>query len=284
MEGGAYERALEEARAEFARIPPGVIAVSAGVDYEPAGDAGGTFAVSYMDGLLRVEHPSGRVEEGGAEVTVAVTIVVLHYLSRSVGPLDLSDPVRFQGLPGAGAYTAAFHQHAETPLLQRFGEEGAQYLRALRALDAAPAEGAALAHGSEDLLPHLPLGLRLGLADGAMPADCVILFPKRAGFVYHVEDLAVAGELLSARVLQVAERLAQEPEGAAVAVLATVYDPLEAEMIVAKLRSAGIAATVRHDALSVVYGLTVDGCGRSEVLVRESDLPEARAALPDDEA
>lgn len=61
--------------------------------------------------------------------------------------------------------------------------------------------------------------------------------------------------------------------------LTTVFDPLEAEIIVAKLRSAGIEAWVRHEALSVVYGLTVDGCGQQDILVRPSDLDVARAAL-----
>lgn len=61
--------------------------------------------------------------------------------------------------------------------------------------------------------------------------------------------------------------------------LTTVFDPVEAEIIVAKLRSAGIEAMVRHEALSVVYGLTVDGCGQQDILVRPGDLEEARAAL-----
>jgi hypothetical protein len=61
--------------------------------------------------------------------------------------------------------------------------------------------------------------------------------------------------------------------------LVTVFDPVEAEIIVAKLRSAGIEAIIRHDALSVVYGLTVDGCGQQDILVRPDDLEEARAAL-----
>ena len=72
--------------------------------------------------------------------------------------------------------------------------------------------------------------------------------------------------------------------GDGIVVLAVVYDPMEAEIIVGKLRSAGIDAMVRHDALSVVYGLTVDGAGKSEVLVRAGDLPEARGALSDEAA
>lgn len=63
------------------------------------------------------------------------------------------------------------------------------------------------------------------------------------------------------------------------ALLTTVFDPMEAEIIVAKLRSAGIETFVRHDALSVVYGLTVDGCGQQDIMVRTEDLEEARVAL-----
>ncbi len=61
--------------------------------------------------------------------------------------------------------------------------------------------------------------------------------------------------------------------------LITVYDPVEAEIVVAKLRSCGIDAFVKHEALSVVYGLTVDGAGQQDIMVRAEDLDEARVAL-----
>ena len=63
------------------------------------------------------------------------------------------------------------------------------------------------------------------------------------------------------------------------ALLTRVYDPVEAQIIVAKLRGSGIEAFVKHDALSVVYGLTVDGCGQSDIFVRAEDLEDAQAAL-----
>jgi Domain of unknown function (DUF3786) len=223
-------------------------------------------------------------------------VIVLHYLARAAGELDLSDPVRFQGLPGSGAYVAAFRGHAEVPLIRRFGDDGRAFVSAARALGGAPVDAQGRAAGgsaggdfevmwSIPFLPCLPLGVRLGLAEDAMPAECVILFPRRAGFVQHVEDLAVAGELLGARLLAAAEEVGTATEaGDGTAVLAVVYDPMEAEIIVAKLRSAGIVAVVRHDALSVVYGLTVDGAGKSEVIVRAGDLPEARGALSDEAA
>lgn len=61
--------------------------------------------------------------------------------------------------------------------------------------------------------------------------------------------------------------------------LVRVFDPVEAEIIVGKLRSSGIEAYARHEALSVVYGLTVNGCGQQDIMVRPEDLEDARAAL-----
>lgn len=61
--------------------------------------------------------------------------------------------------------------------------------------------------------------------------------------------------------------------------LVTTNDPVEAEIILAKLRSAGIAAYIKHEACSNVIGLTFDGVGRQDIIVREEDLFEARAAL-----
>jgi hypothetical protein len=61
--------------------------------------------------------------------------------------------------------------------------------------------------------------------------------------------------------------------------LARLYNPVEAEIVVAKLRSSGIEVYLKHDALSVVYGLTVDGCGQQDIMVRAEDLEEARVAM-----
>lgn len=66
-------------------------------------------------------------------------------------------------------------------------------------------------------------------------------------------------------------------------VLTTLYDPMEAQIIAARLRSASIDSVIKHDTMSVVYGLTVDGIGKQEILVRADDLAEAQAALAIDE-
>ena len=81
--------------------------------------------------------------------------------------------------------------------------------------------------------------------------------------------------------------MSSDSNGAPVLLL-RVYDPVEAEIIVSKLRSSGIQVFLKHEAASVVYGLTVDGLGQQDIMVRAEDLEEARTALevtgePDDE-
>ncbi len=68
-------------------------------------------------------------------------------------------------------------------------------------------------------------------------------------------------------------------EGGSPVLLVSVCSPLEADIIVSRLRSAGIETYVRHEALSVVYGLTVDGAGQQDIMVRPEDLGEAQFAL-----
>ena len=53
----------------------------------------------------------------------------------------------------------------------------------------------------------------------------------------------------------------------------------EANQIVAFLNAAGIMTALRGESTTKTHGLTVDGLGRMEVLVRESDEEEAGALL-----
>lgn len=76
-----------------------------------------------------------------------------------------------------------------------------------------------------------------------------------------------------------AEAAAPVADPDAPVLLATFYDQTEAAIVAAKLRSAGIDCYLRHEAAGVVYGLTVDGMGQQDVMVRAEDLEVAQAAL-----
>ncbi len=73
--------------------------------------------------------------------------------------------------------------------------------------------------------------------------------------------------------------MSSDSDSRAPVLLVSLYDPVEAQIVVAKLRSAGIEAIVTHEALSWVLPVTIDGMGKQDIMVRPEDLEDARAAL-----
>jgi len=65
----------------------------------------------------------------------------------------------------------------------------------------------------------------------------------------------------------------------------TAFGQLEAQVIKTKLESAGIPALLWYESLSIIYGLTVDGLGKVQVMVPSDLAREARELLsrPPDE-
>jgi putative signal transducing protein len=58
----------------------------------------------------------------------------------------------------------------------------------------------------------------------------------------------------------------------------------EANQVQAFLEAAGIPSVLRGEALTKTHGLTVDGLGKLEIIVAESDEEQARALLSSVEA
>jgi Putative prokaryotic signal transducing protein len=68
--------------------------------------------------------------------------------------------------------------------------------------------------------------------------------------------------------------------------LVTVYvsqGMLPAQVVRAKLESAGIPVLLKYEAIGQIIGLTVDGLGRVEVLVPEECVADAEYLLQEDE-
>lgn len=59
---------------------------------------------------------------------------------------------------------------------------------------------------------------------------------------------------------------------------------LEAQVVKAKLESAGISAILAYDAAAHIYGFTLDGLGEFRVLVAGEDEQAARRVLADKHA
>ncbi len=69
--------------------------------------------------------------------------------------------------------------------------------------------------------------------------------------------------------------------------LVTVYHSqgmLPAQVVKAKLESAGVPALLKYEAIGQIFGLTVDGLGLVEVLVPAQWADEARALVDEQES
>ncbi len=73
-------------------------------------------------------------------------------------------------------------------------------------------------------------------------------------------------------------------ESADLVVVYTAQGHMRANVIKSKLEAAGIPALLSYEALSRIYGLTVDGIGQVRVLVRSESAAEARRLLAEEDS
>ncbi len=164
----------------------------------PAG-AAAALHLPVLDRELRMQLPEGELAwPDGTAPGTDYALVSLHYLARAAGPLAPESLVRYGGLPGAAAYAGAFEARAEQPLAALLDQESARLTETADALGTRRVDGL----WGFRFFPYLPLVVRLAPAEGPLPSACVILFPRRAGYLHHVEDLAVVGQLLAGRLLE----------------------------------------------------------------------------------
>ena len=62
-------------------------------------------------------------------------------------------------------------------------------------------------------------------------------------------------------------------------VVGTADGEIQAQQIRAFLEAHGIACAFRGESLRLTHGLTVDGLGQVDILVRDEDVEQARALL-----
>jgi len=177
------------------------------------------FGVGEVEGLKRlacnghlellgfvVNLESGEVRDSLREagditkVEFEVLQVLLTHYAKSE-PVELSRQlVKFADLPGGRAYEGAFFGRAVQPIADSFGDKPERLFECAKRLN-----GFALAYCDYSVeipaLPHLPLTIILW-QQSEFPATATLLFDNSASRYLPTEDLAVLGELMSARLRQ----------------------------------------------------------------------------------
>lgn len=137
-----------------------------------------------------------------SDKAVAVTLqtLVKHYSKAE--PIEKTGRLlKFQDLPGGTAYEKAFVQRAVLPVVEAFGNELAELVKAAK-----PLNGIALSYGDSSVeihaLPKIPITYILWKAAEDFSATATVLFDETASNYLPTEDLGVLGEITTIRLEQ----------------------------------------------------------------------------------
>jgi len=129
--------------------------------------------------------------------------VLLEHYAKSEPTEERGKLVKFANLPGGHAYEKAFLERAVRPIAATFGDRPEKIVACAWRLG-----GQELTFGDCSVeipaLPHLPLTF-IAWRRGDFPAEANILFDETASKYLPTEDLAVLGELATARLLRASE-------------------------------------------------------------------------------
>ncbi len=129
--------------------------------------------------------------------------VLLFHYSKAEPTTKSGNLVKFANLEGGQAYETAFLNRAVKPLAEVFGDKPEELGRYAERFG-----GYILSYGDCSVeipaLPHIPLKIILW-QKREFPAEANILYDATANDYLPTEDLAVLGELMTARLIQASE-------------------------------------------------------------------------------
>lgn len=135
-----------------------------------------------------------------ARVELEVLQVLLSHYAKAEPVARVGKLVKFADLSGGHAYEAAFLNRAVKPLAEVFGDKPEKLVACAKRFG-----GRVLSFGDCSVeiptLPRIPLTIILW-RKSEFPAEANILYDKTANNYLPTEDLAVLGELTTARLIQ----------------------------------------------------------------------------------
>lgn len=156
-------------------------------------------------GVLYRVSPQGVLDPQGKRPDHAVQVLLYRYLlsAPSVEPLG-DDWVTFKDFKDAAPFVGGFQSNTERALVRRFADQPEELRRACEKIGGYPA-GLELSYRiiyRFDLLPKISLILLFNEADEEFPAQCTLLFPRKAQGYLDMECLAILGWYLTDLLIQ----------------------------------------------------------------------------------
>jgi len=192
----AFEMALQEARS----LDPQRTAARTGCTCLEK--KGGTELMLHFFGTPYVVTFPGVEIVSPAQKTISLVtkIMVLHYLIRADGTVEKNDLIPYKEIPGGMMYAGVFERRVLAPLVNVFGQDPQQFLRAGRAMGG---ESGSFGDVSFSLrvLPRVPVTFVMWQGDEEFPPSIQILFDRSIDHYLSLEDIVVLGEMTSKRLI-----------------------------------------------------------------------------------
>jgi len=194
----SYQMASERL-AETANVPE--LCRSAAVECGPS-DEGWLILLPYLGGRYRVRCPEVEIlaVEGPAP-TPRDKLIMLHYLVTAKGTPPTGRPVTFRELPEGNVYFPTFNQRAVRPVMDRFGKDPEQLLKAAGAMAGRRVEQGDVAV-TIDALPRVPVTFVVWRGDEELPPQGNILFDANVTDYLPTEDITVLCETIAWRLVR----------------------------------------------------------------------------------
>jgi hypothetical protein len=198
-----YAPALDKAVRNLQSLDPWLAALRSDTKYTRLANGSSQIEVRFWGKDYIVGYPEISVEEveTGQEASIAIKILILHYLINADGTPLADSWVAFRELPDGRVYDAAFRRRANLRLAQTFGSDLDGFVAAAKSLG-----GMRLTYGDASFLfpmfSRLRLAAVLYLADEEFPASANVLFDAAADHYLPTEDLAVLGGMLAGRLIK----------------------------------------------------------------------------------
>jgi hypothetical protein len=197
----SYSDALDEALKAFRARDGADAAEKAGASHD-AGNGETTLALMGNTFLVSAGGDCVVFEEGRGEARPLEKIIILHYLGWATGaPLE-NRPVAFREIPGCAFYNTTFHAHTVMALIRAFGNDEESFEKACASLGGVRTPGSGLSM-TIPALPRVPVTLTYWAGEEEMPPGAQLLFDGSVVHYLPTEDIAVLGESLVNRVLEV---------------------------------------------------------------------------------
>jgi len=164
---------------------------------------GRSIMVPHLDREIVVNLDNHRfvVKETGAEASIWLAILTLHYLNNADGRQPVGRLKHFREFKEGHFYEPAFNRKTKDILVSVFGNDPSPMIRGGQKLN-----GKILDTGDASVelpyFPCLPITCILWKGDEEFPPEATVLFDETADLFFSAEDMAVAGQMAVLELLK----------------------------------------------------------------------------------